>query len=136
VHTDPAELSSQPTISPIGEASSDGWWYDNTTSVQLTAQPVSGYDFLYWDVDGLSQGVNVTITVPMDAPHTATAHYQAAAPPPPPAVGGYAAPIIIAAEAPSLASQIGLAFAFLVAMAVTILLIKRRSKKLKLESKR
>ena len=51
-------------------------WYDSSQSVQLTAPTVSGYAFQYWEVDGLSQGTGVaTITVVMNAPHTATAHY-------------------------------------------------------------
>jgi hypothetical protein len=51
-------------------------WYDSSQSVQLTAPTVSGYTFQYWDVDGLSQGTGVaTITVVMNASHTATAHY-------------------------------------------------------------
>jgi len=52
-------------------------WYDSSQSVQLTAPTVSGYTFQYWDVDGTSQGTGVTtITVVMNAPHTATAHYS------------------------------------------------------------
>jgi len=51
-------------------------WYDNCTSVELTAPTVAGYDFLNWDVDGVSQGDEVvTITIHMHAPHIATAHY-------------------------------------------------------------
>ncbi|MEM3576948.1 MAG: PKD domain-containing protein [Candidatus Bathyarchaeia archaeon] len=53
-------------------------WYDASQSVQLTAPTVSGYTFQYWDVDGASQGSGVNpITVVMNAPHTATAHYAA-----------------------------------------------------------
>jgi len=51
-------------------------WYNPSQSVQLTAPTVSGYTFNYWDVDGTPQGTGVTtITVTMNAPHTATAHY-------------------------------------------------------------
>lgn len=51
-------------------------WYDNCTGVELTAPTVAGYDFLNWDVDGVSQGDEVaTITVHIHAPHIATAHY-------------------------------------------------------------
>lgn len=47
----------------------------------LTAQTVTGYTFNYWDVDGTSQGNGVNpVTVNMNAPHTATAHYTAIAP--------------------------------------------------------
>jgi len=132
VRTDPTGLNPQPTRNPAGEAGAGGWWYDNTTSVQLKAQPVTNHDFLNWDVDGTPKPAGVDqITVPMNGPHTATAHYQ---PKPIPPVGGYAAPIDIAIGKEAshlLASQIGLAFALLAAMAATILLARRRSKTLK-----
>jgi hypothetical protein len=83
VLTDPAGLSPQPSRNPAGEAGpTNGWWYDATTSVTLTAQTVSGYTFTYWDVNGISQGSGVNpITVNMNGPYTATAHYTTAAPP-------------------------------------------------------
>jgi len=66
VRTDPPAIITIP-----GEG-----WYDQSQSVQLIAPTVSGYTFQYWDVDGVSQGTGVTtITVAMNAPHTATAHY-------------------------------------------------------------
>jgi PKD repeat protein len=66
VRTDPPAIITIP-----GEG-----WYDQSQSVQLIAPTVSGYTFNYWDVDGVSQGTGVTtITVVMNAPHTATAHY-------------------------------------------------------------
>jgi hypothetical protein len=73
--TDPAGLSPQPTRNPTGESGPpNGWWYDPATSVTLTAQTVTGYNFNYWDVDGTQKSGN-PISVPMDGPHTATAHY-------------------------------------------------------------
>ena len=83
VLTDPSGLSPQPTRNPTGEAGPpNSWWYDATTSVAITAQTVTGYNFNYWGVDGNSQGNGVNpISVPMNAPHTATAHYTIAAPP-------------------------------------------------------
>jgi len=82
VLTDPAGLSPQPTRNPAGEAGpANGWWYDATTPVTLTAQTVSEYTFNYWDVDDASQGSGVNpISVDMDAQHTATAHYSLAPP--------------------------------------------------------
>lgn len=79
VVTDPAGLSPQPTRNPEGEAGpANSWWYDADTSVTLTAQTVAGYNFNYWDVNGASQGSGVNpITVVMNAPKTATAHYTA-----------------------------------------------------------
>jgi hypothetical protein len=74
---DPAGLSPQPTRNLLGEAGpANGWWYDATTGVTLTAQTVTGYTFSNWDVDGSPKGNGVNpITVTMNAPHTATAHY-------------------------------------------------------------
>jgi hypothetical protein len=203
VGTNPAGLSPQPVVTPPGSALSGGAWYNNGTDVSLTAPPVTGYIFVYWDVDGTNTTGN-PITVHMSTPHTATAHYTqiimytltittttgGTTNPSPgtythiagsmvsvtaipninyifnhweldgvnvgsanpytvvmnkdytlkavfvysPPVGGYAAPIDIATREEAthlLASQIGLAFALLAAMGVTILLTKRRSKTLK-----
>jgi len=84
VRTDPSGITTIP-----GEG-----WYNASKSVSLTAPLVSGYTFLFWDVDGVSQGSGVSsIIVNMNAPHTATAHY--AAPPPPTApVGGYSISLV------------------------------------------
>jgi hypothetical protein len=78
VVTDPMGLSPQPTRNPTGESgTANGWWYDSGTNVTLTAQTVGGYVFNQWDIDGTSQGSgNTTITVVMNAPHTATAIYS------------------------------------------------------------
>jgi hypothetical protein len=82
VATDPTMLSPQPTRNPTGQTDPvNGWWYDESTTVDLTAQTVSGYTFSYWDADGTSQGNEVNpISINMLAPHTTTAHY--ATPPP------------------------------------------------------
>ena len=54
-------------------------WYNQGQGAPLTAPSVSGYVFAYWDVDGVSQGSGVNlITVTMNEPHTATAHYTQA----------------------------------------------------------
>jgi hypothetical protein len=51
-------------------------WYDESSNVTLNAPAVSDYSFGYWDVNGVSRGIGVNaITVHMDAPKTATAHY-------------------------------------------------------------
>jgi len=62
-------------------------WYDECNTISLTAplqvqiSPNVIYIFDHWDVDTTSKGVGVnTITVHMDAPHTATAHYWLAIP--------------------------------------------------------
>jgi len=67
VKTDPVGL-----VTIIGEG-----WYDTAASVTLTAPSVTTYNFVNWDVDGTSKGNGVNpITQTMNAPHTATAHYQ------------------------------------------------------------
>jgi hypothetical protein len=67
VRTDPPEITTIP-----GEG-----WYNQGENVTLTALSVEGYDFGYWDVDGVSKGKGVNITsVYMDSPHAATAHYS------------------------------------------------------------
>jgi hypothetical protein len=77
VQTDPSGLSPQPTRNPMGEAgSANSGWYDASTNVVLTAQQVAGYTFTNWDVDGTSQGNKVNpITINLNAPRTAIAHY-------------------------------------------------------------
>ena len=77
VVTDPASLSPQPSRDPAGEAGpTDGWWYDTSTSVTLTAPTISGSTFLYWDVNGTSKGIGVNpIAVNMNAHYKAEAHY-------------------------------------------------------------
>ncbi|MGA3192628.1 MAG: hypothetical protein ABSD73_08990 [Candidatus Bathyarchaeia archaeon] len=92
VLTSPSGLT--PTIPGAG-------WYDGGSAVPLTAPPTlespstrTFGNFLYWDVDGTSQGIGVnSITVHM-SPHTATAHYTT------PAVGGEWAPITMQALSP------------------------------------
>jgi hypothetical protein len=66
VQTDPASIT---TLSGQG-------WYGASSTAALTAPSVAGYQFNYWDVDGASQGSGVTtITITMNGPHVATAHY-------------------------------------------------------------
>jgi hypothetical protein len=51
-------------------------WYDENQKVTLTAPVVSGYNFAYWDVDGVPQTTGLNpLTVNMNGPHSATAHY-------------------------------------------------------------
>jgi len=85
VRTDPSGIVTIP-----GEG-----WYNSSKSVSLSAPSVSGYTFLNWDVDGANQGSGVSsITVSMNAPHTATAHYAAVSPPPQVPVGGYSISLV------------------------------------------
>jgi hypothetical protein len=51
-------------------------WHDKNENIMLTAPSVSGYNFGYWDVDETSKGEGIaSISVLMDRPHIATAHY-------------------------------------------------------------
>jgi len=68
VQTDPSGLTPAPT--PASASYAEG------TSVTETAYDVTGYIFLYWDIDGVAQTMGVkTVTVTMNADHTVTAHY-------------------------------------------------------------
>ena len=83
VFTNPQGLTPEPTRNPPGEPGGS-WWYDASTDVVLTAQPVSGFTFTRWDVDGVYRDIGVNpITLGMGTPHVATAHYA----PPPLSVG-------------------------------------------------
>jgi hypothetical protein len=70
-------LNPQPDRNPGGETGQPGgWWYDNSTTVTLTAQTVSGYMFDYIDIDGASQGEgNNPIIVTVNKSQTVIAHY-------------------------------------------------------------
>lgn len=51
-------------------------WYTQGTNKVLTAPEVAGYAFTNWDVDGIPQSNGTKqVTVTMNAPHTASAHY-------------------------------------------------------------
>ena len=94
-------------------------WYDALGPATLSAPPVSGiYHFRGWDVDGTMQGNTNPISVQMNGPHTATAHYPGLA------VGGELAPI----DTVQLVTP-WIAVAFLAALAsvvAALLLLKKR----------
>ncbi|MFQ5999397.1 MAG: hypothetical protein ACE5J6_01330 [Candidatus Bathyarchaeia archaeon] len=121
VKTKPAGLSPAPTP-PSG-------WHDESTDVVLTAPDPSYLDaveylFKYWDVDGNPKLGN-PITVHMNKPHTATAHYATRP------VGGYIVPAdksYLLAPGISLVPPAGLASTFIAAMVAIIILIRRRKK--------
>jgi hypothetical protein len=78
VNTNPEGLSPQPIRNPVGEVySTNSWWYDKDTNVSLIALPIKEYTFEYWDVDGITKDHEISaITIFMDGPHVATAHYS------------------------------------------------------------
>jgi hypothetical protein len=77
VLTVPVGLTPQPTRDPVGENGSVGWWYDVSVNVSLTASHVGFDSFERWDIDGVNQSLGVNpITLIIDAPHIATAHYS------------------------------------------------------------
>ena len=97
-------------------------WYDASTSVPLSAPSVTGYNFQYWDVDGTAQGANITsITVTMNAPHAATAHYSRPATAP---VGGRS--ISFLRSTPTSLISI---YVLLIALFSAVLILTRRKRK-------
>jgi len=101
------------------------------TSVPVTAIPQKCYQFDHWELDGENVGSANPYTVTMNANHTLHAVFKEAPP-----VGGYAQPIDkshFLAPKIDLTPGIGLAFVLLAAMAATIILIRRRNKRLKWE---
>lgn len=75
VATNPSGLVPPPVVTPPDQ------WYDVDTVVTCTAQEVASYEFSHWTIDDVSQGADVNpITVAMDAPHTAIAHYTVVVP--------------------------------------------------------
>jgi hypothetical protein len=108
---------------PSGVATIPGQgWYYASTSVPLSAPSVTGYNFQYWDVDGTAQGANVTsITVTMNAPHTATAHYSRPASAP---VGGRTISFF-KSPSTSLVSM----YVVLIALFSAVLILTRRKRK-------
>jgi len=62
---------------PIGIATILGeGWYNEFANVTINAPTVSNFSFQYWDVNDVSRGSGVNpITVHMNAPQIATAHY-------------------------------------------------------------
>jgi uncharacterized repeat protein (TIGR02543 family) len=112
VRTDPSGVVTIP-----GEG-----WYDASSSVSLTAPSSSGLTFLNWDVDGASQGAGVaSITVSMNATHTATAHYKGLRAVP---VGGYSFSLAKQAPAPYIA-----AYTMLIALFGAVLILTKRKRK-------
>jgi hypothetical protein len=62
--------------SGLGPILGEGW-YDESESVNLAAPYFFGFEFLHWDLDGVSQGDNIKqIIVDMDKPYNATANYE------------------------------------------------------------
>jgi hypothetical protein len=131
VLTNPSELSSQPTETPLGEPlTSNAWWYDAGTSVLLTAKQVDNYTLSFWDVDGTSQGDMVNpISVVMCAAHIATANYQIVPPPPTQTVGGYS--YSLTRNAP--ASYMGVYATLVLLLGIVLGLAKHKAKQLSRE---
>ncbi|MFQ5999300.1 MAG: PKD domain-containing protein [Candidatus Bathyarchaeia archaeon] len=105
----------------------DSYSYEEGTIVSVTAVPDSGYIFGHWKLDGVNVGSVSPISVTMDKDHTLHAVFKTPSKP----VGGHIVPIDkshLLAQKIGLAQWIGLAFTFLVAVAVIIILIRRRNK--------
>ncbi len=112
VKTDPSGIATIP-----GEG-----WYDESTSAPLNAPSVYGYEFLYWDVDYVQKEYGVrSISVTMDAPHTATAHYRQEQPQ---AVGG----TTVSMKSPFLHTWVSLNAMLVAAIFATAFWVKKRQK--------
>jgi hypothetical protein len=96
-------------------------WYDASTNVPLEAPTVANYEFRYWDVNGTSQGIEVNpITVSIDAPYAATAHYTQTGTP----VGGYSVSLNPSTEATPL-----IGYSMILAIFGAIITLIRRKRK-------
>jgi parallel beta-helix repeat protein len=112
IETSPHGLSPEPTASPSGP------WYDTGITVTCTAKQVEDYTFSHWMLNGASQGTGVNpITVTMNQPHTAVAHYRSSYP-----VGGTVAPSIFELQM----QWIVLTVAIMAIAAAAIVLRKRK----------
>ena len=112
--------------------------YEEGTVVSVTAIPESDYVLDHWELDGVNVGPGACtfcaptceFSVTMNKNHTLHAVFKEALGPTPP-VGGRAIPIDkrhFLAPKIDLIPRTGLAFVLLAAMAVTIILIRRRNK--------
>jgi len=109
--------------------------YNEGTVVAVTALPEGNYVFDHWNLDDVNVGFPNPISVTMDKDHTLHAVFKEAPSPP---VGGHAAPIDkshVLDLTIGLTPEIGLVSisVLLAAMAVTIILIRRRNKTLNRE---
>jgi PKD repeat protein len=106
--------------------------YPSGTNVPVTATPQAGYQFDHWVLDGSNAGSDNLLYVTMDKDHTLQPVFKEVPPTPPP-VGGHAIPIEkthFLAPKIDLIPGIGLTCVLLTAMAITIILIRFRNKKL------
>jgi len=104
--------------------------YDEGTIVSVTATPEANHVFDHWKLDGDNVGSVIPISVTMDRDYTLHAVFKEAPSPP---VGGHASPIDksrVLDLKTGLTPEIGLVSIsiLLAAMAVTIILIRRRNK--------
>jgi len=119
VATNPSGLKPAPTVTP------PDLWHNVNTKVTCTAQEVAGYKFSHWTIDGVGQGAGINpITITMDAPHTAIAHYTKPTLP----VGGVVIPV---SKLELLAPWIGLGIGLcsIPGVVIATLLIRRRRRK-------
>jgi len=133
VRTEPVGLVPQPSRNPLGDPDTlfRGWWYDSSTSVELTAPDPSywntaKYNFTNWKVDGNNAPGN-PITVQMNQPHEAVAYYKAQPP-----VGGVTVAISTSTSTngiTSLATWISFVFAMISTIVATAVLAKSKTKR-------
>jgi hypothetical protein len=113
------------TTNPLSGAYS----YEEGTVVSVVANSGTGFEFDRWVLDGSNAGSGHLIPVTMDKDHTLHAVFSACAPAP---VGGHVIPIDktpLLAPKIDLTPRISLVFILSAAMAITIILIRRRIKR-------
>ncbi len=103
-------------VDPLGLVPIPGeGWYDESTSLTLSAPTAIGYTFTEWTIDSVSQGSGTqSIPVVMNAPHIAIAYYDIP-------VGG----LTVSARIPALNSWFGLNILLIAAVFATSLLTKK-----------
>jgi len=111
------------TTNPAPGAYTYGWGEVATVS----AIPFSGYALDHWELDGFNVGAPNPIFVTMDRNRTLHAVFRLV----PPVVGGMAAPIVIPINEPDLLTPlIWLASAIVFPIALTVVFVKLKKKKL------
>ncbi len=103
--------------------------YEEGTVVSVVANSGTGFEFDRWVLDGSDAGSGHLIPVTMNKDHTLHAVFSACAPTP---VGGHVTPIDktpLLAPKIDLTPRISLVFILSAAMAITIILIRRRNKR-------
>jgi peptide/nickel transport system substrate-binding protein len=88
--------------------------YEIGTNVTVTVTPAEGYEFDYWELDGVPFSSEATVTITMDEPHTLVANLRKTTPTP-----------LVSPEILSIVSLV-MAMSAVIAVAVVVLVILPR----------